>query len=207
MRIKSLFTLLTLVLVVLGLVLSLSGCSDGTSQPSSDPEPVAADTTESVMEAPEPVEVAPDVEEPEPADAAPVEDTTEPSVAVEVEPSTEPAIEEPVEQPVLSWARDAGGLNHCDRFSVYGDGRVEATVCNATAVEPTIHSTLTEAQLAQLLAWAAEYAPFTRREMEMSSAVRTTTLYGTGGLSLELEAKKEITAFAADLYFGLTNPK
>ena len=197
MRIKSLFTLLALVFLAAGLVLSLSGCSGGTSQPSSVSDPVIADTTEPIAE--EPAEVAPEPE----AIASTVEDPVVEEPA-EVEPSTESVAEELSEQLILSWARDAGGLNHCDRLSIYAAGRVEAVVCRANTPEPIVHGNLTEEQLTQVLAWAAEYALFTRRESEMTNAVRATTLHGSGGAAPALEVKVEIAAFAADIFLGLT---
>ena len=205
MRIKSLFTLLVLALLVTGLVLGLWGCSGGPSQPSSAPDSIAADTTEPAAE--EPADVSPEPEATVSTVEEPVVEETELSDSVEAEPSTEPVVEEPEEQPVLSWARDEGGLNHCDRLSIYDDGRVEAVVCRVTTVEPTVYSNLTGEQLAQMLAWAAEYAAFTRREMEMSRAVRTTILHGSGENVPALEVKVEIAAFAADIFFRLTEPE
>ena len=189
MRTKALFILLVGVFLAAGLVLGLSGCSGGASQPTSDSEPI--------VEEPEAVAAITGIEETAPA-------TTETTSSEDTEPATEATIEDPVEQPVLSWARDAGGLNHCDRLSIYSDGRVEAVVCRATAIEPTVHSTLSGGQLDHVLAWEAEYASFTRREMEMSRAVRTTTLRGTGETVPALEVKVKIAAFAADVFFGLT---
>lgn len=205
MSIKSLLALVVLALLVPGLVLSLSGCNDGSSQPSSTSDPVVADTTEPAAE--EPIDVVPDAEESASTVEEPVVEETEPSDSVEAEPSTEPLVEEPAEQPVLSWARDAGGLNHCDRLSIYADGRVEAVVCRATAVEPTVYDNLTDEQLVQVLAWTAEYADFTRRESEMSRAVRTTMLHGSGGNVPALEVKVEIAALAADIFLGMTEPQ
>ncbi len=202
MRIKPLLTLLVLALLVPGLMLSLSGCGGGSSEPSSTSDPVVADTTEPAAE--EPIDVVPDAEESASTVEEPVVEETEPSDSVDAEPSTESLAEEPAEQPVLSWARDAGGLNHCDRLSIYADGRVEAVVCRATAVEPTVYGNLNEEQLAQVLAWAAEYSAFTRREMEMSFAVRKTLLHGTGESVPALEVKVEIAALAAEIFLELT---
>lgn len=196
MRIRSLLVSFVLLFLVLGLMPGLSGCSGGSSQPSSvpssNPTPVAADTTK-------PAEVA----------DKPVATTVEPAVeaVADIEAIIELVVEELAEQPVLSWARDEGGLNHCDRLSIYADGRVEAIVCRATASEPMVHGNLTEEQLVQALAWAAEYSPFTRREMEMSRAVRTTMLQGIGEIVPALEAKVEIAAFAAAIFLTLTAPK
>ncbi len=192
MRAKALFILLVGVFLAAGLVLGLSGCGGGASQPTSVSEPI--------VEASEAVAAVPDVEET-------ATSTTETASSEHSGPATETVIEDPVEQPVLSWARDAGGLNHCDRLSIYSDGRVEAVVCRATAIEPTVHSTLSQDQLEQVLAWAAEYASFTRRESEMTNAVRTTMLRGTGETVLSFEGKAEIAVFAADVFFGLTEPE
>lgn len=205
MSIKSLLALVVLALLVPALVLSLSGCNDGSSQPSSTPDPIVADTTEPAAE--ESIDVVPDAEESASTVEEPVVEETEPSDSVDAEPSTEPLAEEPAEQPVLSWARDAGGLNHCDRLSIYADGRVEAVVCRATAVEPTVYGNLTDEQLVQVLAWAAEYVAFSRRESEMSGAVRTTMLHGSGEGVPALEVKVEIAALAADIFLGMTEPQ
>ena len=200
MRTKSLITLLALIVLAAGLALSLSGCSGGESQPSSVPDPLVADTVDPAVGEPEAIAVTPDVEETPPLVA-------ETPISEVDEPATEPVIEDPAEQPVLSWARDAGGLSHCDRLSVYADGRVEAVVCRATTINPTVYSTLSEEQLAQVLAWAAEYALFTRRESEMTNAVRTTNLHGSGETVPALEAKVEIATFAAEIFFSVTEPE
>lgn len=202
MRVKLLLKLLVLALLVSGLALSLWGCNGGSSQPSSTTDPVAADTAEQPEEesadvSPEPEAIVSTVEEP-------IAEEAEASDSEQAGPSTEPVVDEPAEQLVLTWARDAGGLNHCDRLSIYPDGRVEAIVCTASDAGPTVYGNLTEEQLAQVLAWAAEYSIFTRREMEMSSAVRATTLHGTGEGIPALEVKLEIAALAADIYFVLT---
>ena len=84
---------------------------------------------------------------------------------------------------------------------------MEAVVCRATAIEPTVYGNLTDEQLTQVLAWAAEYDAFTRREMEKSRAVGTTMLHGSGESVPALEAKVEIAAFAADTFLGLTEPE
>ena len=191
MRIKSLYSLLILCVLLPGLVLSLSGCGGDSSPSSSVQQSVAADSSDPVVD-------EPDVAE-ESATTVSV-----PPVSEENVPVVEPVIEDPVEQAILTWARDAGGLNHCDRLSIYEDGRVEAVVCRATTIDPTIHSTLSDEQLAQVHGWVAAYAPFTRREMEMSRAVRTTVLQGTGATVPEVEAKAEVTSFAAEIFFALT---
>ena len=120
MSVKSLLALVILALLVPGLALSLSGCSGGSSQSSSTPDPIVVDTTEqpegeSSDVLPEPEATASTVEEP-------VVEEAVPSDSVEAEPSTEPLTEEPAEKPVLSWTRDAGGLNHYDSLSIYDDG-------------------------------------------------------------------------------------
>jgi hypothetical protein len=191
MRIKSLCTLLILIVLLPGLLLSLSGCDGGSSDSSSVQDSVAADNADPVIDEPDAVE--------EPISAVSVPPISEESV-----PVVEPVIETPVEQAILTWARDAGGLNHCDRLSIYEDGRVEAVVCRATTIEPTIHSTLSDEQITQVRSWVAAYAPFTRREMEMTRAVRTTVLQGTGATVPEVEAKAEVTSFAAEIFFALT---
>ena len=191
MRIKSLYSLLILAVLLPGLLLSLSGCSGGPSDSSSVQDSVAADNADPIIDEPDAVE--------EPISAVSVPPVPEESV-----PVVEPVIETPEEQAILTWARDAGGLNHCDRLSIYEDGRVEAVVCRATTIEPTIHSTLSDEQMTQVHSWVAAYAPFTRREMEMSRAVRTTVLQGTGATVPEVEAKTEVTSFAAEIFFALT---
>lgn len=205
MRVRSLLTLIMLAILVPGLALGLAGCSGGSSQSSSTTDSVAADTAEAAVE--EPLDVASEPEATVSTVEEPVVEETEPTDSEESEPSTEPVIEDLAGQLVLSWARDAGGLNHCDRLSVYSDGHVEAVVCRAATSEPAVYGDLTEEQLARVLAWAAEYAAFTRRESEMSRAVRTTLLHGTGGNVPALETKVEIAAFAADIFLGLTEPE
>jgi len=205
MRVKLLLKLLVLALIVSGLGLGLWGCNGGSSQPSSTTDPIAADTAEQPEE--ESADVSPEPEAIVPAVEEPIAEEAEPSDSEEIEPVAEPVVEELAEQLLFSWARDAGGLSHCDRLSIYADGGVEAVVCKASTAEATVYGNLTEGQLAQALAWAGEYAAFTRREMEMSSAVRTTTLHGTGGNVPALEAKVEMAAFAADIFLGLTEPE
>ena len=178
MRIKSLYSLLILCVLLPGLVLSLSGCNGGSSPSSSVQETVAADSSDPVVD--------------------------EPDVAEENVPVVDPAVEDPVEQAILTWARDAGGLNHCDRLSIYADGRVEAVVCRATTIEPTVHSTLSNEQIAQVRSWVVTYALFTRRESEMTRAIRTTVLQGTGDAVPEPEMKTEVSTFAAEIFFALT---
>ena len=191
MRIKSLYSLLILCVLLPGLVLSLSGCNGGSSPSSSVQETVAADSSDPVVD-------EPDVAE-ESATTVSV-----PPVSEENVPVVEPVIEDPVEQAILTWARDAGGLNHCDRLSIYEDGRVEAVVCRATTIEPTVHSTLSNEQIAQVRSWVVTYALFTRRESEMTRAIRTTVLQGTGDAVPEPEIKTEVSTFAAELFFALT---
>jgi hypothetical protein len=192
MRIKSLFTLLILGILLPGLILGLSGCSGGSSEPSSQ-DSVATDTTDPVVDESDAVETpAPVVAVPDPE---------------EIASDVEPVIETPEEQAILTWARDAGGLNHCDRLSIYEDGRVEAVVCKATASYPVVHSTLSEDQLAQVEAWVSTYGFFSRREMEVSSAVRSTVVQGTGAAVPELEIKVAVAAFAAELFFAITEPE
>jgi len=184
---RSLLKLLALTLLVAGLVLSLSGCGGGSSQ--------SIDTTESA------------VEESASTPAEPVVEEQLPSDSDQEEATPVPVVEDPVDQPLLSWARDAGGLSYCDRLSIYPDGRVEAVACRAAAAEPTVFADLSEEQLSQVLAWVEKYAPFTRRESEMSSAVRATTLHGIGSEAPPFEIKEEISTFAADIFLGLTEPE
>ena len=191
MRIKSLYSLLILCVLLPGLVLSLSGCNGGSSPSSSVQETVAADSSDPVVDEPDVAEES-------------VTTVSVPPVSEENVPVVEPVIEDLEEQAILTWARDAGGLSHCDRLSIYEDGRVEAVVCRVTTAEPTVHSTLSDEQIAQVRGWVATYAPFTRREMEMSRAVRTTALQGTGDAVPELEEKTAVAAFAAELFFALT---
>ena len=191
MRIKSLYSLLILCVLLPGLVLSLSGCNGGSSPSSSVQETVAADSSDPVVDEPDVAEES-------------VTTVSVPPVSEENIPVVEPSIEDLEEQAILTWARDAGGLSHCDRLSIYEDGRVEAVVCRVTTAEPTVHSTLSDEQMARVRGWVAAYAPFTRREMEMSRAVRTTVLQGTGSTVPEVEAKTEVTSFAAEIFFALT---
>ena len=189
MKTTSLCALLILVVLVSGVMLALSGCSRGESQPSVQ-DPVVESSTEST-DAPVVAEVT--------VDTVSVQPILEESM-----PAAEPKAVDPVEQPVLTWARDAGGLNHCDRLSIYEDGRVEAIVCKANASEPVVHSTLSDEQIAQVNSWVAAFTPFTRREMGVSSAVRTTVLQGTGSGMPETAVKVQVAAFAANVFFTLT---
>ena len=191
MRMKPLFTLLVLVMLVPAVMLGLSGCSGGSSPLSTVQDSVTEDNEELAVNTADVAEA--------PEDTVTIPQSTEVSM-----PPTEPIEDNPVEQPVLTWARDAGGLNHCDRLSIYQDGRVEAIVCRVNTSEPVVHSTLSDEQIAQVNGWVAAHTLFTRREMEMSRAVRTTVLQGTGDVVPELEAKVEIAAFAADIFFALT---
>jgi len=209
MRVKPWLALALVGVLTMG-VLMLSACSGGSSS-TADQESAATDTTVAVDNttpvtddqepASEPVDEAPVEEtEPEPADdAEPVEEE-----AAETTSDDAPPPEEIAEQPLLTWGRDAGGNNHCDHMSIFPDGSVEAVVCRAGSSEPMVYGALTDEQLSQVTTWVAEYSTFTRREMEMSRAVRTTTLHGTGSVVPETETKKEIAAFAAELYFELT---
>jgi hypothetical protein len=176
--------------LLLALLLAVSGCGERSTQ---DPS-VSAPTV--------PVTETPAVTPP-PDETPVVSETTAPDVE-DLASLMDAVAEELAEQPVLSWARDAGGLNHCDRLSVYADGRVEAVVCKGGVAELTRSTDLTEEQLQTVLTWAVEYTSFTRREMEMSGAVRATTLSGTGQNVPPFEVKVDIAAFAADVFFRLT---
>ena len=190
MKIKSLFALLILVVLVSGVMLGLFGCS-GDSSPSTPVQNPVAESSAEPTDTPSVAEV-------------PEDSVSVPQSPVVSTPSPEPIAEDPVEQPVLTWARDAGGLNHCDRLSIYEDGRVEAIVCRANVSEPAVHSTLSGEQIAQVNGWVATYTPFTRREMGVSSAVRTTVLQGTGSGVPEKAVKVEVATFAANVFFTLT---
>lgn len=206
MRVKLGLALLFIGILAVG-TLMLSGCSGG-SPSISDEEPSTTDSTVAANDQ-EPGDASVSVQE----DEASAEDSEPQPVAEPAEetsesgPEDEPSVEEMITQPLLVWTRDAGGLNHCDHMTILPDGSVEAVVCRTGSSQPTVYGTLTDEQLSQLTAWVAEYSTFTRREMEMSRAVRTTTLNGTGAVTPELDIKKEIAAFAAELYFGLTEPK
>ena len=200
MRIK-MAAICTLACVFLvGLVLALSSCSGGTenaSAPSDFASSEPADTTDADSTPP-----AEDVEpSAEPEDTIAEDPVTQ---ASDVPPSETPdANGSPTAAFVLSWARDAGGLNHCDRLTITAEGQVEAVVCRAGVSQPPIVSQLTDEQLARVLSWAASYAAFTRREMEISRAVRTTMLEGTGSEAPPIEVKQDIASFCAELYLGL----
>ena len=207
MRVKPWLTLWVLGVFVVG-VLMLSGCSGG-SPSAADLESPTTDTTVAVDDGTPVVEdqettseqtneTPVDEHEPEQVvDTEPVEDTSQAT-------SENAPPEEPTEEPLLTWGRTVGGLSHCDRMSIFPDGSTEAVVCRAGRSEPTVFATLSDEQLSQVTDWVAEYSSFTRREQEPSGAVRTTTLNGTGTTAPELAIKKEIAAFAAELYFELT---
>ncbi len=195
MKIKSLFVVLVLSALLMTLILGLAGCGGESSPETSTQDPV---TTTRAQTSNNGVASA---ESPVVADSPPPVSEAQTEEAI---PASEPELEVPVDQPILTWARDAGGLSHCDRMSVYSDGRIEAVVCKARTSEPMVYGTLGEEQLAQVLGWVAEYSTFSRREMGISSAVSTTQLLGTGSDVPALEAKVEIAAFASRLFFSLT---
>jgi len=182
MKMKPLFNLLVLVLHVSGVMLGLSGCGSGSSEPA-DQNQVSVDRPSSTVEDTSPAEPLADAVSVSP----PVEETT---------PIIEPVVEVPAEQPILTWARDAGGLSHCDRMSIYEDGRVEAVVCRANNSQPMVYCTLTAEQLTQVQAWVSNYTVFSRRAMGMSSAVSSTVVQGRGDAVPELEVKVAAADFA-----------
>ena len=185
MRMKPLFTLLVLAMLIPGAVLGLSGCGGGAS------EPVAVDSLTPIVE---------DTNVAEASDDA----VSIPPILEESTPIIEPVVEEPVEQAILTWARDAGGLSHCDRMSIYKDGRVEAVVCRARTSQPMVYGTLTAEQLTQVQSWVTSYTVFTRRAMGMSSAVSLTVVQGKGNVVPELEIKVAAADFAEEIFFALT---
>ena len=191
MRMKPLFTLLVLVMMAPAVMLGLSGCSGGSSPSSTVQDSVTEDNEELAVNTADVAEA--------PEDTVTIPQSTEVSM-----PPTEPIEDNPVEQPVLTWARDAGGLNHCDRLSIYQDGRVEAIVCRAKTSQPMVQGVLSTEQLARVHAWTTNYATFSRREMGVSSAVSSTVLQGTGSAVPETVVKVEVAAFAADIFFALT---
>lgn len=190
MRMRPLFNLLVLVVLALGLVLGLSGCGGGSSEP----------TAQNQASADSPPSIAEDTG----ADENPVAAESVSPTAEESPPAIEPVAEESAEQPILTWARDAGGLSHCDRMSIYEDGRVEAVVCRANRSQPMVFGTLTPLQLTQLQAWITSYSVFTRRAMGMSSAVSLTVIQGKGDAVPEVEVKVAAADFAEKIFFALT---
>ncbi len=206
MKMKPLAVWVALLIVILA-TLWLSGCSSNTpTTPASQASPAVATTPPTT----EPKPTIETTSQPAPAEETATEtasstmEPSSPSAPELVETPSETMPKETAEQPVLTWGRTAGGLNYCDRMSIYADGQVEAVVCRTSVVESTVNGTLSDEQLTQLLAWVAEYSSFTRRESEMSSAVRATTLNGAGDTAPDLAAKTAIAAFAANLYFSLT---
>jgi hypothetical protein len=197
MRINSPCAPLAIILLLAGSGLTLTGCSSGPAQPPAVADSPGADVTGTAGDHPELAELAPDVEAAAPRGI-------ELAGSDEIDASTEPIIKDPDEQLVLSWARDAGGLNHCDRLSIYDHGRAEAVACTAAAIQPAVHGTLSDERLARLLSWVAQYAAFTRREMETSRAVRSTLFRGTGDIVASSEARENIAAFAADVFLEMT---
>jgi hypothetical protein len=209
MRMKPWLLALAVGMLIAG-VLMMAGCSGGSTPTAEDTDATISDSTPSVeTETPSGDEASVPAAEPsDDANATPATESVQNGDA-DGAPATEPAqtdtsAQETEQAPLLTWARDAGGLGHCDRMSVDADGSVVAIVCRGNAQDPPISATLSPEQLAQLTSWSTDYASFTRREMEMSNAVRTTQLNGTGSSAPDLETKKEIAAFAANLYFGIT---
>jgi hypothetical protein len=202
MRTKPLVAWTTWLLVIFA-VLWLSGCSSSTPSTTAGQESTTATTTQPAQEPATTVESAPAETSATQTASSPGEPAS-PTVPEVSETSPETVPGEAAEQPVLTWDRTAGPFSYCDRMSIYTDGRVEAVACQTGTTQPTVNGDLTGEQLSQLSAWASEYASFTRREQEMSGAVRTTTFNGTGSSVPALEVKTAIAAFASDVFFSLT---
>jgi len=187
-KISPLFAFAVLVVLSVGLVLGLSGCS-GSGPASSTPSDEVATTSEAA----EATDTTP-AEEPDtslPLQATPVVDEVP-------EPSTDPILY------AISWVREGGGDNHCDSMEILPDGTVTATACLSGSTLGSYEGTLTAEQLAQLSAWIDRFAKFSRRESEVSRAVRGTFFEGKGTEVPAIEDKRAITLFAATIFFELT---
>jgi len=164
-------------------------------------EPEVPPVEEEVTPAlPEPEVAEPD-ETPSEAGPAPAEPTEEGQAAAVAVPP-EPAVTESTE-PVLAWERQDGSYSHCDRMSVYGDGRVIAVRCTVNVDRETVETRLSEEQAAQLNAWADQFVSFSRRESDVTRAAMRTALAGRGAAVPSTEEKAAVAKFARDLFLSL----
>jgi len=196
--------------VAMGLVLGMAGCGGGrpassdageSSVEAAPPEEAAA--PEAVSEpTPEPEEEAP-VVEPEPTE---VEDAEPDAAAPSTEPSEVEAPEADRPAALLEWDRQGGSAGHCDRMTIYPDGRVVAVRCLNRIDRETVETTLTADQADELNAWADQFAPFSRRESDITRAAMRTVLEGRGEAVPTTEEKTAVAKFAKDLFLALTTP-
>jgi len=179
-KISPLFAIVVLAILASGLLIGLLGCSGGSTPTSSTPEQEAASTSEPAEE----------------TAALPLQAT--PVVDEVPEPSTDPILY------AISWVREGGGDNYCDSMEILPDGTVTATACLSGTNLGSYEGTLTVEQLEQLTAWIERFAAFSRRESEVSRAVRGTFFEGKGSEVPTIEDKRSITLFAATIFFDLT---
>jgi len=197
--------------VAMGLALGMAGCGGGrpassdAGESSVEAAPEEAAAPEAVSEpTPEPEEETP-VVEPEPTEAG----NAEPDAAA---PSPEPSEAEgetaEADRPaaLLEWERQGGSASHCDRMTIYPDGRVVAVRCLNRIDRETVETTLTADQADELNAWADRFAPFSRRESDITRAAMRTVLEGRGEAVPTTEEKTAVAKFAKDLFLALTTP-
>ncbi len=207
------FAVGSLSVVVMGLLLGATGCGGGeepaaeTSSSTVESAPVEATPP---AEAPEAAPEEPPVAEPETPASEPAEtpvDVTAPeeSVAPEAAQTSEP---ESSEQPVvlLTWERQNGAGDHCDRMTIYPDGRIVAVRCSSGTDLDSTETTLTVEAAAQLHEWADRFAPFSRRESDVTRAVMSTVFEGRGDAEPTTAEKEAVTSFVKGLFLALMMP-
>ena len=179
--------------------------------------PETPETADSTAVA-EPVDVA--APEPGPATATDVEPTaaegtpSEESGAEASEPPPElPAAEPPApseiepvaEELLLSWERQGGPRNHCDRMSIHPDGRVVVVPCTGGVEGTPVEAILTPEQASQLDGWVDRLGSFSRRESDVTRAVMRTVLEGRGDVEASTDEKTAVARFAKELFLSLTS--
>lgn len=195
--------------VAMGLALGMAGCGGGrpassdAGESSVEAAPEEAAAPEAVSEpTPEPEEETP-VVEPEPTEA---EDAEPDAAAPSPEPSEDETAEADRPAALLEWERQGGSASHCDRMTIYPDGRVVAVRCLNGIDRETVETTLTADQTDELNAWADQFAPFSRRESDITRAAMRTVLEGRGEAVPTTEEKTAVAKFAKDLFLALTTP-
>jgi hypothetical protein len=191
--------------VTTALLLGTAGCGGGEPQStetsggptSGEPSEVATPQTVPTTEVPA-TEAAP----PEPVGTSEPETPDEP---VMTSTETEPAgAESPTT--LLTWERQGGANSHCDRMTIYVDGRVVANRCvNGVDLE-TMEAALSEEQGTQLNAWADRFASFSRRESDVIGSAMRTVMTGRGDVVPTTDEKTAVAKFAKQLFLALTTP-